>query len=158
MLDGFAGLTGEAASLKDIYDEVLALRNKVNQLKERIRERSQRIEFLRFQINEIDAANLKSGEKEVVEDEMKILLNLNKLKECSETAYGLIYESQGSCIEQMSQALSKIRDMAGFDESAKELLNIMETTIPQIEDAALLLRKFKDKYDIDPQRLTELDE
>ncbi len=158
LLDGFAGLTGEAASLKDIYDEVLALRNKVNQLKERIRERSQRIEFLRFQINEIDAANLKSGEKEVVEDEMKILLNLNKLKECSETAYGLIYESQGSCIEQMSQALSKIRDMAGFDESAKELLNIMETTIPQIEDAALLLRKFKDKYDIDPQRLTELDE
>ncbi|MDA8338845.1 MAG: DNA repair protein RecN [Nitrospiraceae bacterium] len=158
LLDGFAGLTGEAASLKDIYDEVLALRNKVNQLKERIRERSQRIEFLRFQINEIDAANLKSGEKEAVEDEMKILLNLNKLKECSETAYGLIYESQGSCIEQMSQALSKIRDMAGFDENAKELLNIMETTIPQIEDAALLLRKFKDKYDIDPQRLTELDE
>ena len=48
--------------------------------------------------------------------------------------------------------------MAGFDAGAKELLDIMETTIPQIEDAALLLRKFKDKYDIDPQRLTELDE
>ncbi|HAK89225.1 MAG: DNA repair protein RecN [Nitrospirae bacterium GWC2_46_6] len=158
LLDGFAGLTGEAASLKAVYDEVLELRNNVNRLKERIRERSQRIEFLRFQINEIDAANLKPGEKEAIEEEMKILLNLNKLKESSETAYSLIYESQGSCIEQMSQALSRIRDMAGFDAGAKELLDIMETTIPQIEDAALLLRKFKDKYDIDPQRLTELDE
>ncbi len=158
LLDSFAGLTGEAASLRTLYDEVLELRNKVDRLKERIRERSRRIEFLRFQINEIDAASLRHGEKEAIEEEMKILLNLNKLKESSETAYSLIYESQGSCIEQMSQALSRIRDMAGFDESAKELLSIMETAIPQIEEAALLLRKFKDKYDIDPQRLTELDE
>ncbi|HCZ12932.1 MAG TPA: DNA repair protein RecN, partial [Nitrospiraceae bacterium] len=86
--------------MKAVYDEVLELRNNVNRLKERIRERSQRIEFLRFQINEIDAANLKPGEKEAIEEEMKILLNLNKLKESSETAYSLIYESQGSCIEQ----------------------------------------------------------
>lgn len=157
-LDSFAGLTEDAASLQALYNEVISLRNKVNELKERIRERNQRIEFLRFQINEIESANLKNGEREAIEEEMKILLNLSRLKESSETAYSLIYDSEGSCLEQMSNAASRIRDMLNFDPDAKELLDIVESTIPQIEDAALLLRKFKDKYDIDPQRLTELDE
>jgi DNA repair protein RecN (Recombination protein N) len=158
-LDGFVGgLTEDAASLRSLHSEVATLRNRVSELKDRIRERSQKIEFLRFQINEIDSANLKAGEKEAIEDEMKILLNLNRLKESSETAYSLLYDSEGSCLEQMSNAVLRIRDMLNFDPDAKELLNIVDSIIPQIEDAALLLRKFKDKYDIDPQRLTELDE
>jgi DNA repair protein RecN (Recombination protein N) len=157
-LDGFGGLTQDAASLQALYNEVISLRKKVNELKERIRERSQRIEFLRFQINEIGSANLKNGERDAIEDEMKILLNLSRLKESSETAYSLIYDSEGSCLEQMSNAALRIRDMLNFDPDAKELLDIVDSIIPQIEDAVLFLRKFKDKYDIDPQRLTELDE
>ncbi|WP_333652806.1 DNA repair protein RecN [Dissulfurispira sp.] len=157
-LDSFAGLTEDVASLQALYNEVISLRNKANELKERIRERNQRIEFLRFQINEIESANLKNGEREAIEEEMKILLNLSRLKESSEAAYSLIYDSEGSCLEQMSNAASRIRDMLNFDPDAKELLDIVESTISQIEDAALLLRKLKDKYDIDPQRLTELDE
>lgn len=157
-LDTFGGLTEDFNSLQSLYNEVASLRNKVNELKERIRERSQRIEFLRFQINEIDSAGLKHGEKESIEEEIKILLNLSRLKESSESAYSLLYESEGSCLEKISNILSKAREMAHFDHSAKELLDVVESTIPQLEDAALLLRKFKDKYDIDPQKLNELDE
>ncbi len=157
-LDSLAGLTEDVVSLQALYNEVIHLRHKVNDLKERIRERSQRIDFLRFQINEIESANLKNGEREAIEEEMKILLNLSKLKESSEIAYSLLYDSEGSCLEQMSNAALRIRDMLNFDPDAKELLDIVESTISQVEDVALLLRKFKDKYDIDPQRLTELDE
>lgn len=157
-LDAFGGLLEDVDSLHSLYSEVTTLRNKLTELKERIRERSQRIEFLRFQINEIDSANLKNGEREAIEDEIKILLNIGRLKESSETAYSLIYDSEGSCLEKLSNAASRIRDMLNFDPDAKDLLDIVESTIPQIEDAALLLRKFKDKYDADPQRLKELDE
>lgn len=156
-LDNFSGLTDDTASLRTLYSEVIDLRNKINELKERIRERSQRIEFLRFQINEIDSANLKEGEKEAIENELKILLNINKLKESSEVAYNLLYGFEGSCLEQLSSAASKIREMLNFDPDTKELLDIVDSIIPQLKDAVLLLRKFKDKYDIDPQRLTELD-
>lgn len=157
-LDAFCGLTGQATSLQALYNEVVSLRNKVDELKKRIKERSQRIEFLKFQINEIDSAQLKHGEKEAIEEEMKILLNLSKLKESSETAYSLLYESEDSCLEKISHVLSRLREMAHFDPSAKEVLNVVESVILQIEDAVLLLRKFKDKYDIDPKKLTELDE
>lgn len=156
-LDGFAGLTEDAASLQALYNEVISLRNKVNELKERVRERNQRIEFLRFQINEIDSANLKHGEKESIEEEMKILLNLSRLRESSETAYNLLYGSDGSCLEKIFNVSSLARDIARFDPEAKEILDAVEPIVPQMEDAALLLRKFKDKYETDPGKLEDLD-
>lgn len=157
-LDDFGRLIDDAASLQVLYNEVIGIRNKLNELKKHIRERSQRIEFLRFQINEIDSANLKNGEREAIEDEMKILHNLSKLRESSEAAYGLLYESDGSCIEKVSRALSHIKDMVNFDPDAGELVEIMDPILPQIDEAALLLRKLKAKYDADPQRLLELGE
>lgn len=157
-IDVFGGLLENSASVQALYNEVMSLRNKVAGLKDRIRERGQKIEFLRFQLNEIDAAGLKQGEKEAIEGERAILLNLNKLKEASETAYNLLYESEVSCLDQLSTVVSRVRDMARIDLDAQELLNVLESAVPLLEDASVLLRKTRDKYDIDPQRLVELDE
>ncbi|MEW6115699.1 MAG: DNA repair protein RecN [Nitrospirota bacterium] len=157
-LDSYGGLEAPSLSLQSLYREIADMRSRIAEMRTRVRERGQRIDFLRFQVNEIDTAQLRAGEKAVLEEERAILLNLNKLKESSETAYMLLYESEGSSIEHLSTVLAKVRDMAHIDQGAQELLTILESALPLLEDSAILLRKFKDKYDIDPQRLTELDE
>jgi len=157
-LDTMGSLSAEAGSLKSLYGELVALRNEVTGMKARISERTHRIEFLRFQINEILSAALQPGEKGAIEEERSILLNLNRLKESSETAYMLLYESEGSCLERLAAVVSKIRDMAAIDRSAEQLLASLETAVPIIEDSALSLRGFKDRYDVDPRRLDALDE
>ncbi len=142
-----------------LFSEVVELRNKVTGMKQKIRERSQRIEFLRFQLNEIDSAQLKQGEKESLEEERAILLNLSKLNESSETAYMLLYEAEGSSLERLSAVASRIREIAQIDPDARELLAILEAAVPLLEDSAILLRGLKDKYDIDdPHKLGEVDE
>jgi len=157
-LDTMGGLTAEAGSLKSVYAELVGLRNEVIGMKAKISERTHRIEFLRFQINEIVSAALQPGEKGLIEEERSILLNLNRLKESSETAYMMLYESEGSCLERLSAVVSKIRDMAAIDHSAEQLLASLESAVPIIEDSALSLRGFKDRYDVDPRRLDALDE
>lgn len=157
-LDSFGGLTEDISSLQSLHSKVVSIKNKVAELKERIYDRRQRIEFLKFQINEIDSACLKHGEKKAVEEERAILLNLSKLKESSEVAYSLLYGSEGSCLERLSAVASQIRDMAQIDHSAKEILDILEQAIPSISDASILLRNIRDKYELDPQRLIQLDE
>ncbi len=141
-----------------LFSEVVELRNKVTGMKQKIRERSQRIEFLRFQLNEIDSAQLKQDEKESLEEERAILLNLSKLKESSETAYMLLYEAEGSSLERLSAVASRIREIAQIDPDARELLATLEAAVPLLEDSAILLRGLKDKYDIDPHKLGEVDE
>lgn len=157
-LDTLGGLMESVRTLRSAHDEVDSIGKTVARMKERIRERAQRTEFLKFQINEIDAARLRRGEREEIEEERGILLNLTRLKESSATAYRLLYESEGSCLEQLSMVINQIRDMVRIDHSVRELLSLLESATPLVQDASLLLRTFKDKYEMDPQRLAAIDE
>ncbi|MGD0282841.1 MAG: DNA repair protein RecN [Dissulfurispiraceae bacterium] len=157
-IDNYGSLTGCVAAVQLLFNEITGIRNTITAMKERMRERAQRIEFLRFQISEIDSAGLKEGEKALLEDERSILLNLSKLKESSETAYLLLYDSEGSSLEKLGSVMAKIGDIAQIDHDAGDILKNLQSAIPLIEDSAILLRNLKEKYDIDPQKLGELDE
>ncbi len=157
-IDNYGSLTGCVAAVQSLFNEITGIRNTITAMKERMRERAQRIEFLRFQISEIESACLKEGEKALLDDERSILLNLSKLKESSETAYLLLYDSEGSSLEKLGSVMAKISDIAQIDHEAGDILKNLQSAIPLIEDSAILLRNLKDKYDIDPQKLGELDE
>src|SRR5208283_2381483 len=157
-IDSYGNLNGSVAAVQLFHNELSVLRNTITSMRDRMLERAQRIEFLKFQIGEIDSARLKEGEKAIIEEERSILLNLSKLKEASETAYDLLYDSEGSSLEKLASVISKTGDIAQIDHDACEIFKSLESVVPLIEDAAILLRNLKDKYDIDPQRLGELDE
>ena len=157
-IDTYGNLHGAVAAVQLLHNEIAALRSTITAMRDRMLERAQRIEFLRFQIGEIDSARLKEGEKALIEEERSILLNLSKLKESSETAYELLYDAEGSSLEKLASVISKIGDIAQIDRDAREIFNNLESAVPMIEDAAILLRNLKDKYDVDPQKLGELDE
>ncbi len=157
-IDTYGNLHGAVAAVQLLHNELAVLRNTITAMRDRMLERAQRIDFLRFQISEIDAARLKEGEKALIEEERSILLNLSKLKESSETAYNLLYDSEGSSLEKLASVITKIGDIAQIDHDAREILKNLESAVPLIEDAAIALRNLKDKYDIDPQKLGELDE
>jgi DNA repair protein RecN (Recombination protein N) len=157
-IDTYGILHESVAAVHLLHNEIAVLRNTITAMRDRMLERAQRIEFLRFQIGEIDSARLKEGEKAIIEEERAILLNLSKLKESSETAYDLLYDAEGSSLEKLTSVISKIGDIAQIDRDAFEIFKNLESAVPLIKDAAILLRNLKDKYDIDPQKLGELDE
>ncbi len=158
LVDTFGGLTGEAAMLQSLFHEVADIRDRVRTIREKARERALQIEFLRFQINEIDSASLTDGEKQSIEEERAVLLNATKLREFAEVAYALLYDSEGSSLEKISKAAAYVRDMARIDRNAAEGLSLIDSALPLVEDAASALRKLRDSYEVDPGRLTELDD
>ncbi len=158
LVDTFGGLTGEAAMLQSLFHEVADIRDRVRTIREKARERALQIEFLRFQINEIDSASLTDGEKQSIEEERAVLLNATKLREFAEVAYALLYDSEGSSLEKISKAAAYVRDMARIDRNAAEGLSLLDSALPLVEDAASALRKLRDSYEVDPGRLTELDD
>jgi DNA repair protein RecN (Recombination protein N) len=158
IVDSFGGLSETVASLRALYDEVSRLREKVSGINARIRERSQRMEFLRFQISEIDSAALTEGEKQTLEDERAVLMNAGRLKESAEAAYDLVYGAEGSVLEQLSKVVNNVKDMSRIDRGAEESLTLLQSAVPLVEDASGLLRKLKEAYDIDPDRLTSVED
>ncbi|MBT9537500.1 MAG: DNA repair protein RecN [Nitrospirae bacterium] len=158
LLDFYGKLQDKRAEVEAVFHEVQSLKRELGKLKENVKERMQRIDLLSFQINEIDSASLKKGEKEALEEERVILFNLNKLNELVETAYTMLYASEGACTEKLDSVISKLREMSAIDPSINETLGLLESAKPLLEDGALSLRGFKEKYDLDPKRLETIEE
>jgi len=157
-LDAFGRLQEDREKVTALYREVEKLTQEETDIKQKVKERAQRLDLLRFQIKEIHAASLQAGEKEALAGKKAILSNLSRLNELTETAYALIYGSEGSCIENLSSIVSKVKEMSSIDQSAHDMQNMLESAVPLIEEAAGLLRGCKDKYDMEPERLTEIED
>jgi DNA repair protein RecN (Recombination protein N) len=158
LLDSYGKLHSDREMVESLYKEVQTLDKEKNDLKQKVKERSQRCDLLRFQINEIDAASLKLGEKESLIEEKTILSNLSRLKELTEMAYSTLYDSEGSCTEKLSSVIAKVRDMSSIDRGVSDTLNLLESAFPLIEDAAISLRGLKDRNDLEPDRLSAIEE
>jgi len=157
-LDSFGKLNEEVEYMQSLFREVQHLKGEEAALLENMKERAQRLDFLRFQVQEIVSADLKEGEKESLMRERTILSNLGRLKELTETAYAMIYASDNSCMEQLSSIIAKVKETTSIDNTMCQILNSLESALPLIEDAAISLRGYKDSYDFDPGRLSLIDD
>lgn len=158
IIDSYGGHYAELDKVHKLYAEVASLREEFNALTERIKERAHRIDLLNFQINEIDSASLKPEEKAPLEEERRILLNLNKLKDATETAYSLLHEADGACTESLALVIARLHDIQAFDPGITDTLAMLESAMPLLEDAAIELRSSREKYALDPQRIDEVQE
>ena len=157
-IDSYGKLQEDRGKVELLYKEVQTLKIEEDDLKQKVKDRAHRLDLLRFQINEIDTAFLKVGEKENLIEEKTILSNLSRLNELTDTAYSMIYGSENSCVERLSSIIAKVREMSSIDHSASDILNILESALPAIEDAAISLRGYKDRYDFEPEKLAEIEE
>jgi DNA repair protein RecN (Recombination protein N) len=150
LLDSYGKLQSEREKLSVLFHEVKALKDDCSGLRERGKERAHRLDLLRFQINEIDAASLKQGEKSALEEERKIQANVTRLNNLAETAYSLLYGSEGSADERLSRAVAQLKEMHPIDSSIGGPLEMLESAKALIEDASFTLRGYRDKYDFEP--------
>jgi DNA repair protein RecN (Recombination protein N) len=73
LLDSFGKLAPEVEKVRLLFEDRKTLLEALKELQEKVRERARMQDILRFQIEEIDGASLKPGEKEELEEERKIL-------------------------------------------------------------------------------------
>ncbi len=158
MLDAHGKLLDEKRELEKLFREVQSMRHELSALNSDIKEKEQRIDLLRFQINEIESAALKAGEKETLIEERTILSNLTRLNELTDAAYLLLYSGDGASSEKLSSATGKLREVSRIDHGITEVLKLLESALPLVEEAAASLRRYRDKYDIDPKRLDTIEE
>jgi DNA repair protein RecN (Recombination protein N) len=158
LLDSYGKLLSEREAVGTLFHEVQALKARYAELRDKGQERAHRLDLLRFQMQEIDSASLKAGEKDTIEDERKILANLNKLTELTEAAYSALYESEGSCSERLSKVVSLLREMSAIDSGIAETLQLIESAMPLIEDASLALGRYRDRFDFEPGRLEHIED
>ncbi|UCE78887.1 MAG: DNA repair protein RecN [Nitrospiraceae bacterium] len=153
LLDYYGKLSEKVAEVRRLYADVQNLHRSYNALRETVKTQAERIDLLTFQVNEIAAATLKPGERESLEAEQLLLANQHRLIELVDRTYGLLYEAENSCTEQLSEVLRHVQEMKSMDASISETLELLESAKPLIQDASAELRGYRDRYDFEPGRL-----
>ena len=158
LLDSYGKLHEDRDRVVELYKDVHSLRREKDDLQQMIKERTYRQELLRFQVNEIETARLIPGEKEALIEEKSILSNLERLRELTEISYDTLYGAEGSCTEKLSSVIARVKEMSSLDQRLSETLHMLESALLFVEDAALSLRGLKNTYNLEPERLDEVEE
>jgi DNA repair protein RecN (Recombination protein N) len=155
-LDRFAGLEKQVSELRSLYNKSVNLRNDLQASDRIAREISDRIDLLSFQINEIERADLSSGEEEKLKDEKKLLENSQKIRETVQQASRLLLEDDGSAIERIGEAVKSLGAVAPASGAVKEITGLLGTVSDSLRDSVNALQNLASRLDDDPQRLEEV--
>ncbi len=161
LLDAFAEDQKELDEYMAVYDEFVSVRKSLVELESGDKEKNRLIEIYRFQIAEIDALKLRSGEEELLEAECTRLRNLEKIKKQTSFTYRVLHSSEKSAsvtylLDRASQSLMSISDVIP---EASELSEKLKNYRYEIEDIALTVEGFTSGgFDGDPTaRLNKLE-
>ncbi len=157
IVDAFGRLHQDVAEVAKLYNQYQEIVERLEEIQTRARERAQRIDLLEYQIREIEAAELREGEKEELIEERAILANVTNLRHLSESAALLLKEGEASVLENLARAIDSLSEMSRYDSSTEEVLKLLKDAEAILEDATFTLRDIKEKYDVDPARLDEVE-
>src|SRR5574341_58958 len=156
MLDSFGGLEKERETVGGGYHSYHELRKQLAALEAGEREKAQREDLLRYQVNEIEASQVKEGEDEALAAEQKVLANSEKLAGLAKAADEALYSSEGSVLSGLKRAITNIREIAAIDSRLAPVLELLESGRAQIEEAAREVSSYSERVEFDPGRLEEI--
>ncbi len=154
------------------FESVSRLRSEIEKMSMDEGEKLRRMEMLRFQISEIEKAQLQSGEDEQLEERRKVLQNAEKLADGINAACNCLYgndETEGAsallsqaareisklsrytdayqCIqERVTDLMYQVQDVADEIHSARSELSYSDRELDAIEERLDIIHKLRRKY------------
>ncbi len=153
ILDRFGGLD----ELREKYEEIFSCYASVSRERDSLHmseeEKQRRVDYLAFQLDELEKADIKEGEEEELIEELKVLSSAEKLQGLARDAYGSLYDTDGALVEQVGMILRNVREIENVDGSVTPVLEQLQAILYQLEDTASTLREYEERVQYDPQRM-----
>lgn len=158
VLDLYAGTWTLRVDFEKQYSRYFDIETQITKLEEAARSREQRLDFLRFQREEIEALNLKPNEEEELEARVSRMRHSARLIEFVGASVDALYANDDAVMVGLHQVLQRGNELAVLDpELGKRLLPLQEAKT-LLEDAVFELRDYGKNLDADPQELNALEE
>lgn len=153
MLDEFGDLEKDLAEYTEYYKKLASLKNELKTLKQKEEILKEKRDLYAFQIKEIDAVSPVEGEDELLSDELKILENSERLLQSTNSIYEGIYESENAVYDALVKIRNEISELARIDKSFKDVDEECQSALAIINDISEFVRNYKNKIDLEPERL-----
>ena len=158
-LDAFGDNEDLRAAYTEKYEAVAKLRREIDKMTMDEGEKLRQMETLRYQIAEIEKAELEAGEDEALEERRKILQNAEKLSNGMDTAVECLYggdESDGAS-GLLAQAEYALARLAKFSDSFASLHDRVADLMYQVQDVAEEVRDARDDLSYSADELEQIE-
>jgi len=153
LLDGYADHPTLTSQVAEHYRRYRELDQRWTTLSAARSEREQRLELLRFQLEELDALALGAHELEELDAEQRRLANQGQLQATAASLVERLFEGEQSLRDGLGQASAELASLSGIDPSLAETRELIDGATVQLEEAAANLRHYLDGLEMDPARL-----
>lgn len=142
----------EFCAYKEMQSKLEGLKNSADKTEEQI-------DFLKFQVNEIDEAQIKSAnEDEELNNELAVLENVEKLKDLTGASYWAISGDDGAIIDALMQIKMNLSKASNMDNSLEEQEGKVIEAIEVLKDLSSNLREYSASLDNDEERINSIQE
>ena len=156
LLDHFAGVEG-AGDLGRVYRELRGVEAALVRLRQDRREAERHREMLEFQVREIESAALAPDEEDHLRLEKARLANAERLAELSGEAYAILYDDEAAALGRLGQVFRRVEELAAIDPEFRPHAEGRAGLVAQLEELALLLRGYKERLEVSPGRLDDVE-
>ncbi|HEX2909329.1 MAG TPA: DNA repair protein RecN [Chloroflexia bacterium] len=186
LIDQYAGLAARRRKLGEMVGQLRSIRKERQSLQKDERELVRRTELLKYQVSEIEAANLQAGEEEELLKERQLQNAAEKISSIADEAYRVLYQgydedsaieggyagggrgrggrampgggSGRSVQESLSEVEGLLQDLVRYEESFNQHIEAVQEARYRLEDVSHAVREFRDRVEHDPNRLEEVEE
>lgn len=140
------------------YEKYTEVKTKINELNDNMSEREleREVDLLKYQIDEIEKANLDVDEYEILKVKYKKLSNQDKINTAILTSYDILRSGDLGVEDRIGKSLAALGPVADYDIVLEDFVEGLENIMYQLEDLDASIRSYIDKNEYNPQLLEEI--
>jgi DNA repair protein RecN (Recombination protein N) len=159
LLDGYGGTLDAAREVRKLVSELRALEREMTDLETHDRERERQLEFLRFEVAEIDDAGLEPNEDVELKNTLNRATHAEQIYETAGALYARLYDSEeGAATDLLGSAVRDLEDLAELDESFAALAQQLTDAVTTVEAVATEIRGYTEEVEYNPEELNRLNQ
>ncbi|MBN22455.1 MAG: DNA repair protein RecN [Bdellovibrionaceae bacterium] len=158
LVDRFGGLEERSQEVLRSIKEMKALKAQSESLRNTEEERMKKLDFIRFQIEELKKARLEPGEDEKLQAEKRLLQSTELRIQSAQSARKAISggDDTNGIMDLLKSATSQLRSLSEMDCKALALAEGMDRALAEVEDVDLVISQYIESIEMDPSRLEEV--
>lgn len=158
VLDAFCNFAGCDIQLKDeLYPQLLSINKQLKSFGGSDAERERLADILKYQIEEIESANVSEEEEEELLATHRRMVNVEKISTALHQAVEYLSGDNG-VISQLSQSGSLLRSIANLEESADQLTERLQSARLEVDDVSASLENILSSLEFSPVEVDKMEE
>ncbi|MCB0411318.1 MAG: DNA repair protein RecN [Bdellovibrionales bacterium] len=158
LLDRYTGSWQLREKVSQLFQRRQAIHKEIEILREAGQGQAQRIDFLRYQEQEISSLNLKPGEEEELSQKLSRLKNSTKLVQFASQVEQALYSDDDSVLVRLHRIVQDSSELKALDASILDKIENLHQAKTLIEDSVYEIRNYLKDLEVDPSELDEIEE